>query len=103
MRWKPRQGLRRRVCHGASPGGNGAGVAHQLLRQQRHEELAVEPGAGAVVLALGQVAELRQRLEALEDELDLPADAVPVEHPAGVEVRLGEGGEQDHVAGELER
>ena len=73
-----RQGLwGRRRRQFVSPGGNGAGVVDQLVDQQCYEQFSVQPGAGAVVVALGQVAEPGQRLEALEDQLDLPAQAVP--------------------------
>ena len=52
-------------------------MVDQLVDQQCYEQFSVQPGAGAVVVALGQVAEPGQRLEALEDEFDLPAQAVP--------------------------
>ena len=53
---KSRHALCGRWCRQAvSPGGNGGGVADQLLHQQRHEQLAVQPGLGAVLVVLGQV------------------------------------------------
>ncbi len=74
MNWKSRHALGGRFrCPAVSPGGNSACVGDQLLHQQSHEQLAVEPSLGAFVVALGQMPELRQRFEALEDELDLPA------------------------------
>ena len=64
MNLKSRHGLRgRRRRHVVAPGGNRAGVVNQLLDQQRHEELAVEPRLGAVVVVLRQVPQLGQRLE----------------------------------------
>ena len=85
-------GLHRRQL--VSPGGSCAGVVDQLVDQQRHQEFAVEPGAGAVVVVLGQMAEPGERLEAPEDRLDLPAQAVPFENLAGAEGLLAEGGEE---------
>ena len=66
-----------------SSGGNGAGMTDQLVRQQRHEEFSVEPGAGACVVMLGQVAQLRQGLEAFGDRFDLPSQAVPFQNLVG--------------------
>jgi hypothetical protein len=42
-------------------------MRQELLGQQRHEQFAVEPGLGAVVLALGQVAQLHDLFQALKD------------------------------------
>ena len=54
MNWKSRQALRgRRRAQAVSPGGNGGRVADQLLHQQSHEQLAVQPGPGAVLVVLG--------------------------------------------------
>ena len=78
---KSRQGLRvRRRLHVVSPGGNGLRVAQDFLDQQRHEQFAVQPSLGAVVIVLGQMPEPGQRLEAFEDQLDLPAQAAPFQH-----------------------
>ena len=85
-----RQGLgvlRRRQF--VSPGGKGAGVPDCLVGEQGEEELAVEPGAGALGIALGQVAKPGQRFQALEDKLDLPAQAVAFENLAGAERGFG--------------
>ncbi len=77
-------------------------MADQILHQKCHRQLAVEPGHGAVGVVLGQVPELRQGLEALEDKLDLPAGAVPLQNVRVRELRGGEGCEDDHVLGELQ-
>jgi hypothetical protein len=42
---------------------------------------------------MGQAAEAEQLLEPLEGKLDLPADAVKLQHPCGVEHLCREGGE----------
>ena len=46
-----------------------------------------------------QVPQLGQRLEALEHQFDLPAQAIPLQHVGGREGRLREGREDDHVLG----
>ncbi len=89
-------GVRRRR-QVVSPGGNGAGVVDGLVGQQGEEELAVEPGAGALGVALGQVAAPGQRFEALEGKLDLPTQAVAFEHLASAALLFGEGGEDDDI------
>lgn len=53
----------------------GAGMTDQLVRRQRHKELAAEPGAGALVIVLGQVSRPRQRLKAFEGQFDLAEPA----------------------------
>ena len=74
----------------------------QLLRQKRDEQLAEEPGLGAVVAVLGQMPELRERFESLEHQFDLPARAVPVQHLGRTGVCFRECREDNHVLGELQ-
>ena len=87
MNWESRQALRgRRRPQLVSPGGNSAGVADEFLHQQGHEQLPVQPGPGAVLVVLGQMAEFSQRLEALEHQFDLPPRAIPLEHVRSAEL-----------------
>src|ERR1035438_6691374 len=50
-----------------SPGGKCARLGQNLVGQQRHKQLAVEPGFGALRVLLGQMAELGYLLETFED------------------------------------
>src|ERR1035438_6529684 len=50
-----------------SPGGKCARLGQNLVGQQRHEQLTVEPGFGALRVLLGQMAELGYLLETFED------------------------------------
>src|SRR5690606_12395786 len=63
------------------------------------EELAVEPCLGAFVVVLGQMPQLGDLLEALENKLDLPANSIPLHHDAGRELFFGKRGEDDDVLG----
>lgn len=80
-----------------SLGRNGAGMADELLGEQRHEQLAVEPGLGAVLVVFPQMTQLRQRFDALERQFDLPSEPVALEDHVGIEIAFREGGEDDHV------
>ena len=63
----------------------------------------VEPCLGTGIVVLRQVPKLRQGLETLEDQFDLPAKAVPLQNISGGEGCFGEGTEQDDVLGIGER
>ena len=78
------------------PEGNGAGLADQFLDQQRGAQLPVQPRPSAFVVVFGQMAQSGERLEAPENELHLPSDAVPFQHLSGVKPGFREGREQDH-------
>ena len=84
-------------------GGKGRGVAEGLLDQQGRQQFAVQPRLGADGVALRQMAQPGQRLEALEHELHLPAQAVPVQNGRRTELGFRERGEDDHVLGVLQR
>ena len=103
MNWKSRQALGGRFrLQVVSPGGNGAGVAYEFFHQQGHEQLPVQPSPGALLVMLGQMAQFCERLEALENQFDLPTRAVPLEHFHSAELGHREGREHDHVLGVLE-
>ncbi len=85
------------------PGGKGACVGDRSFGQQGREQLAVQPGPGALAAALRKMPALRDRLEALEHQLHLPPETVPVEDRLRGEPRCGEGGEDDHAFRELQR
>src|SRR5260370_39448380 len=50
--WNSRHRLRRGGLFGqvVAPGGNSAAHAHKLLRQQRHQQLSVQPSPAALVI-----------------------------------------------------
>ena len=50
-----------------------------------------------------EMPQLGQRLEALEHQFDLPAQAIPLQHVRGGKGRVGKGRQDDHVLGEPQR
>src|ERR1019366_5355740 len=58
------------------PGGKALADEHALLDQTGRQPLALQPCHGALRIGLAQVAQLQQRLQALEGQLDLPASSV---------------------------
>ncbi len=73
-----------------------------LFGEERCQELAVEPGFGAVVVVLRQVSQPGQGLEPLEHQFHLPSKTVPLQDRVGIEAIVGKGREQDHVSGVFE-
>ena len=63
--------------------------------------MSVLPGLGVLVAVLGQMFQRRQQREALEHQLEMPPDAVPLQDVGGRQVRGREGGEDDYLAGEI--
>ena len=49
----------------------------QFLDQQSNQHFAVEPSPGALGIIFGKMAQLCNLFEALEDQFDLPAQAIP--------------------------
>jgi hypothetical protein len=56
------------------PGGKRNVALAEIFEQDGPEELGVEVGAGQLRILGGEVVELEEALESLEDELDLPAE-----------------------------
>ena len=67
-----------------SPGGNRGGMVDEFFRQQRHQQLAVEPRLGTFGVMFRHMPQLGQRLETLEDQLDLPPDTIPFKKLPGL-------------------
>ena len=82
-----------------SPGGNGAGMSDEFLDQQSNQHFAVEPSPGALGIIFGKMAQLCNLLEALEDQFDLPAKAIPFQDLPGAEFTFSQGGENQDVSG----
>ena len=79
-----RHGLEmRRVLHDVSPGGNKFRSDNELFSQECNKELPIEPGLCALRVLLGQVTEIGDLLEALEDQFDLPSQAIPFQNGVG--------------------
>ena len=85
------------------PRGKCARVMNQLLHKQRRHQLAAHPGLGTVVIVFRQAAQLCQRLESLEHQLDLPSRAIPLQHGLVSPVALRHRGELYDVLGQLQR
>src|SRR5215208_863089 len=76
MKWTSRQRLRR-SCQLVAPGGKMLGIVEQAFQQQGHQQLAVQPGAAAVIPLLGQISQSEDRFHPLETQFDLPAIIPP--------------------------
>lgn len=79
--WKAKENSRQRLgaCRErqvVSPGGKGASVLNEFLRQKGDEQFPIKPGLGALLIVFRQVAELGNLLKALEDQFDLPAKPI---------------------------
>src|SRR5205807_5428080 len=70
----------RRAAQLVTPGGKMLGLVEQSLQQQRHQQLAVQPGTATVLPLLRQLPQPQDRFHPLETKFDLPAAAVPVQH-----------------------
>ena len=81
-----RQWLRRREFE--SPGRKKMGFGNKPFDEQGSQQFAFYPGPRGIVVALGNVSKPKERLEALEAQLDLPASAVEIKNIVGI----------DHVA-----
>src|ERR1043166_7768129 len=75
-KWTSRQRLRR-SCQLVAPGGKMLGLVEQAFQQQRHQQLAVQPGTTAVIPPLRQISQPEDRFQPLETQFDLPAAAIP--------------------------
>src|SRR3974377_1307679 len=80
-----------------SPGGKRARLRQDLVGQQRHEQLAIQPGLGAFFILLGQVTQLSDLLEAFENQFDLPPKSVPLQDQNGRELLLWKGRQHQDV------
>src|SRR5579875_384344 len=86
-----------------APGGKIQTEANELLCQQGHQEFSVEPGAGTLVVVLGQMPHRQKTFEALEDQLNLPSETIVLQHLGGTHLGLRQGGDHHYVAGVLAR
>ena len=68
-------------------------MGSHFLRQQSDEEFSIKPGPRTLLVVLGQVPQLRNLLESLENQFDLPAQTIPLQHCLRGEFLLGERGE----------
>lgn len=102
-RWSRRGSFARRAFQVMSPRGECLGLTDRLFRQQRDEKLAVQPCDRALALVLRKMSKLCQRPQTLEDVFQLPSQTIPCQNVAGRRVGFEQGGEHDHVAGELRR
>src|SRR5271157_4296988 len=84
-----------------APGGNSASYPNQFLAQQRHKQLSIQPCPAALVILFGNMAQLNERFEAFEYQLDLPAQSVTLQHLAGGSSTLRQSGEYQDIAGIL--
>ena len=61
-------------------------MAHELFGEQRHEQFAVYPSVGAVLVVLRQMTKCGQRLEALERKFVLPSQPITLKNGVDIEV-----------------
>lgn len=90
-----------RLREEVSPGGNGLSDLSQSLAEQGNDQLAIEPSSATLVVALGNMPDLCDRLEALEGQLYLPAQPVHFEDLFNARVGVGQCGEDEHLLGIL--
>ena len=81
-----------------SPGGNGAGMNDEFLDQQSNQHFAVKPSPGALGIIFGKMAQLGNLFEALENQFDLPAQAIPIQDLPGAEFSFSYGGENQDIS-----
>src|ERR1700678_3356670 len=94
--WNSRQRLRTGggfVGQVVAPGGNGASYANQFLAQQCHKQLSIQPSPAALIILFWNMAQLNERFETLETQLDLPAQSIALQHLLGRNSILRQGGE----------
>src|SRR6516162_646219 len=85
------------LVQAVSPGGKRACLRQNLVSQQRHEQLAIQPGGRTFLILLGQVTQLSDLLEAFENQFDLPAEAVPFQDQGRRELLLWKGRQHHNV------
>jgi hypothetical protein len=79
------------------PGGNGFSYAGQSLAEQGHEQFSIEPRATALIVVLGNVSDLRDGLETLEGQFDLPAEPVGFKYLLDACFGVGQGCENKNA------
>src|SRR5438128_448422 len=82
-------------------GGRFGELARRAFHQQSENKLGEYPTARQVGLLGGQTAEVEQGFEALEQELDLPAQPVKLKNGFGT-VFVRQAGQQQDIAGGLQ-
>src|SRR5215204_7680025 len=80
-------------------GGRVEELPRHVLQEEGGDELGVDPGARKLRVLGRQRIEMQEALQALEDEFDLPAQAVEGEHVAGREALGGKRGDEQHEGG----
>jgi len=86
-----------------APRGKRSGIPIERFQQEGSDQLGGDPAARDGGVLVGNMPEPEELLEALEDELDLPAPPVEFEHPGRVGGVRGEGGEDQDEVGRLQR
>jgi len=61
------------------PQGKTTRALDEAFGDKGHKEFSIQPCLGALLILLGEMSQLGQLLEALEDQLDLPAQAVDLQ------------------------
>ena len=93
---RQRQRLRLRCfADRVSPGEKSLPFAYEELDEKGHEQLAMEPGLGCLLIRFSQVAEPDYRFESLEYKFYLPSAAVHFQHVARSEQFRGQGGKDE--------
>src|SRR5215217_4205324 len=96
-KWTSRQRLRR-SCQLVAPGGKMLGVVEQSVQQQRHQQLAVQPGTTAVIPPLRQISQAEDRFHPLEAQFNLPTAAIPGQNGLRVQCHRGDVGPYEEIA-----
>src|SRR5215207_7303994 len=99
--WVSRQRLSGRRGSGVR-GGKGEKPPTDRLDQQAAQQVGVEEGAAEGLVLGDEGIQLEERFVALEDEFNLPAEAIERQHPLGGEVGGGHGREDEEVVGRFE-
>src|SRR5271157_4719957 len=80
-----------------APGGKCARRLDYLFGQQRDEELPIEPCLRALLIMLGEMAQLRDLFQTLEHQFHLPAQSVGFQDPLGAIRGAGKSAQHHHV------
>lgn len=84
-----------------APGGKIVSDPRQLLTQQGHKQLSIQPSAAALIIQFRNMAQLNHRLQTLECEFDLSPQPIAFQHLSSAGLVLGQGCEHQDIAGIL--